>query len=111
MNLAPPLPLHESTSPDAVQFFDQANFLVVKLTDYCNLRCKYCHQDALNGKPVLIPMETFKNAVRMILKPSKAPKVFVQFHGGEPLLCPDEFFGTDVAGSRHHHQLQPRWPS
>lgn len=97
MNLASPTPLHDSLSTDAVQFFEQANFLVVKLTDYCNLRCKYCHQDALNGKPVLIPMETYKNAVRMILKPSKAPKVFVQFHGGEPLLCSDEFFKEAVA--------------
>ena len=84
--------MHETSTPESSGFFEQANFLVVKLTDYCNLACKYCHQDALNGKPVLMPMETFKNAVRMILKPSKAPKVYVQFHGGEPLLMPDEFF-------------------
>jgi len=97
MNLTPPLALHELQSPEGKTFFEMANFLVVKLTDYCNLRCKYCHQDALNGKPILIPMETYKNAVRLVLKPSKAPKVYVQFHGGEPLLCPDEFFREAVA--------------
>ena len=98
MNLTVPEPMHtcEPTS-EAVQFFSQANFLVVKLTDYCNLRCKYCHQDALNGKPIIIPMETFKNAVRLILKPSEAPEVWVQFHGGEPLLVSEEFMREAVA--------------
>ncbi len=97
MNLAAPEAIHQEPSGEASNFFEQANFLVVKMTDYCNLRCKYCHQDALNGKPILIPMETYKNAVRLILKPSKSPKVNVQFHGGEPLLCPDEFFREAVA--------------
>src|SRR5580698_7919645 len=97
MNLATPLPFHEAPNETGESFFWSANFLVLKLTDYCNLRCKYCHQDALNGKPVLMPMETYKNAIRLILKPSGAPIIYVQFHGGEPLLCPDEFFEEAVA--------------
>lgn len=100
MTILPPEPMHETLSPEALDFFGGANFIVLKLTDYCNLKCKYCHQDALVGKPVLMPMETYKNAIRLILKPSHAPKVYVQFHGGEPLLCPDEFFREAVAFAR-----------
>lgn len=100
MDLTPPQPLHHQATSEARDFFGQSNFLVCKLTDYCNLRCKYCHQDALNGKAVLMPIETFKNAVRLILKPSGAPIVNVQFHGGEPLLQPDEFFEEAVAFAR-----------
>jgi uncharacterized protein len=97
MSPTPPDPRHEQPGETARELFAQANFLVVKLTDYCNLRCTYCHQDALNGPPILMPMETFKNAVRLILGPSRAPVVYVQFHGGEPLLCPDDYFREAVA--------------
>lgn len=100
MDLTVPLALHRAPSPEAREFFQSANFLVLKLTDYCNLKCKYCHQDALVGKPVLMPIETYKNAVRLILQPSRAPVVNVQFHGGEPLLCPDDFFREAVAYAR-----------
>ena len=95
-HLTPPPAMHEAFNEHQVEFFGGANFLVAKLTDYCNLKCTYCHQDALTGKPILMPMETFKNAVRMILFPSQTQKVFVQFHGGEPLLAPDEFFREAV---------------
>jgi len=98
MDLTPPQPMHtDDPTAQADEFFSNANFLVSKMTDYCNLACTYCHQDALTGKPVLMPTETFKNAVRLILKPSTAPVVYVQFHGGEPLLMPDEFFYEVVA--------------
>lgn len=100
MYLTSPPPMHETLTSEATEFFGHANFLVAKLTEYCNLRCKYCHQDALTGKPQLMPFETFKNAVRLILKPSRAPIVYVQFHGGEPLLCPDDFFREATAFAR-----------
>lgn len=47
-----------------------------------------------------MPMETFKNGVRLILGASSAPAVSVQFHGGEPLLASDEFFREAVAFCR-----------
>lgn len=99
-HIVPPSPMHTEVTPAAQDFFGASNFLVAKLTDYCNLKCTYCHQDALTGKPILMPMETFKNAVRLVLIPSKAPRVNVQFHGGEPLLAPDEFFREAVAFCR-----------
>lgn len=108
MNLAVPSKMHLDSSTVAHSFFERANFLVVKTTDYCNLRCKYCHQDALNGKPILMPMETLKNAIRLILKPSIAPIVNIQFHGGEPLLCPDEFFREAVAFAKEELERPDR---
>jgi uncharacterized protein len=108
MNLTIPEALHHEPTTQARDFFGHANFLVLKLTDYCNLRCKYCHQDALNGKAVLMPIETLKNAVRLILKPSVAPVVNVQFHGGEPLLQPDEFFREAVAFCREELETPTR---
>ncbi|MBI4403783.1 MAG: radical SAM protein [Deltaproteobacteria bacterium] len=100
MELKVPIPAHDTSSDCARLFFAKANFLVLKLTDYCNLRCRYCHQDALNGEPVLMPMETLRNAVKLILAPSIAPTVYVQFHGGEPLLCSDDFFREVVSWAK-----------
>lgn len=103
MSLPIPTTLHDSApSQPAVEFFDQASFLVIKITDYCNLKCTYCHQDALTGKPILIPVETVKNAIRLILGSSQSPKVTIQFHGGEPLLAPDSFFKEVVAYSKDY---------
>jgi len=99
-HLTVPEAVNLEPSPEALEFFEGANFLVAKLTDYCNLKCTYCHQDALTGKPILMPIETFKNAVRTVLFPSKVPRVSVQFHGGEPLLASDEFFREAVAFCR-----------
>ncbi|MEZ4741659.1 MAG: radical SAM protein [Bdellovibrionota bacterium] len=97
--------LHDNLSKEAREFFSKANFLVIKLTDYCNLRCTYCHQDALNGKAVLMSLDTFKNAVRLMLSNTTAKQVNIQFHGGEPLLQPDEFFYDAVPWARA--ELEP----
>lgn len=102
-HIEPPPPMHAAEpSAEAKVFFGEANFLVAKLTDYCNLKCTYCHQDALTGKPILMPIETFKNAVRLILGSSRMPRVSVQFHGGEPLLASDDFFREAVAFCREY---------
>lgn len=105
-HLTPPAPMHLETTPEAAEFFSEANFLVAKLTDYCNLKCTYCHQDALTGKPILMPMETFKNAVRLVLGSSSAPVAFVQFHGGEPLLVSDDFLKEAVAFCREELEVK-----
>lgn len=97
-----------SQSDEAKNFFQESNFLVLKVTDYCNLRCKYCHQDSLTGKPILMAMETVKNAVQLILESSRASIVYIEFHGGEPLLASDAFFYDAVEFSRRTLETKQR---
>ena len=61
-------------------------FLILSLTDGCNLRCKYCYAGAKEMKNVL-PLSLAKQALDLAAKDNERFKV--QFSGGEPLLVFD----------------------
>jgi sulfatase maturation enzyme AslB (radical SAM superfamily) len=60
--------------------------LTLALTGECNLRCRYCYQNAKSG--VRMPWTALKAAVDRVLE-STSPRVDVIFAGGEPLLAFD----------------------
>ena len=57
-------------------------FLILKITNNCNLRCIYCYREG-DGKKDM-EFKTAKNAIDYILKRDNRLKI--QFTGGEPLL-------------------------
>ncbi|XRO74906.1 radical SAM protein [Methanocaldococcus sp. 28A] len=57
-------------------------YLILKITNRCNLNCIYCYSSNKSNKDM--DFETAKNAVDYILKIDD--KVKIQFTGGEPLL-------------------------
>ncbi|XRP96544.1 radical SAM protein [Methanocaldococcus sp. 16A] len=57
-------------------------YLILKITNRCNLNCIYCYASNKNNKDM--DFETAKNAVDYILKIDD--KLKIQFTGGEPLL-------------------------
>jgi len=57
-------------------------FLILKITNNCNLRCIYCYREGNNKKEM--EFKTAKNAIDYILKRDNRLKI--QFTGGEPLL-------------------------
>ncbi len=72
------------------------SFLELKLTNTCNLDCKYCYEkpDLVYGKDVYIM--DYKTAKKKILdyynkfcKPYNLPFANVEFFGGEPMLAKD----------------------
>jgi uncharacterized protein len=63
----------------------QTKLLILRLTDRCNLACRYCYA-ACNGSPGAdMSLNTAKAAIALFAQPGD--KLKIQFTGGEPLLC------------------------
>src|SRR5947209_835461 len=78
-------------------FFQRISYVTLKLTNGCNLHCSYCNVEALTPQTPRMSMERFRQVARLLLVHSQSPSVGLEFHGGEPLLLPDEWFEEAVA--------------
>lgn len=69
-----------------VEKANSLNFLVLYVTNSCNLACKYCFAaKSSTMKPLNMPLGTAHRAVDFLFK-TPASKVAIRFFGGEPLL-------------------------
>jgi uncharacterized protein len=82
------------------EFFQRIGYVTLKLTNGCNLHCSYCNVEALTPQTPRMSLERFKRVARLLLANSRQPRVGLEFHGGEPLLLPDEWFEEAVAYAR-----------
>src|SRR6185369_12867877 len=82
------------------QFFRRIGYVTLKLTRGCNLHCSYCNVEALTPKTPKMSLERFQQVARLLVAHSTRPHVGLEFHGGEPLLLPDEWFEEAVAYGR-----------
>lgn len=81
-------------------FFHQIGYVTLKLTSGCNLHCAYCNVEALTARTPRMSLERYKRVADLLLTHSKQSHVGLEFHGGEPLLLPDEWFEEAVAYGR-----------
>ena len=77
-------------------FFQRIGYVTLKLTNGCNLACAYCNVEAVTPQTPKMSLQTFKLAARYLLENSASRKVGLEFHGGEPMLLPDEWFEEAV---------------
>jgi uncharacterized protein len=95
-------------------FFQRIGYVTLKLTTGCNLHCSYCNVEALTPKTPRMSLERFKQVARLLLVNSRQPQpVGLEFHGGEPLLLPDEWFEEAIAYARslaREHQKAVEFP-
>lgn len=82
------------------RFFEQINNITLKLTPGCNLKCAYCNVEAAGPKTPKMAIERFKQIADLIIRNSTSHFVGLEFHGGEPLLLPDEWFEEAVTYAR-----------
>ncbi len=82
------------------EFFRRIGYVTLKLTRGCNLHCAYCNVEALTPRTPKMSLERFRQAATLLLENSTSPHVGLEFHGGEPLLLPDEWFEEAVAYAR-----------
>lgn len=71
--------------------------IIVKASDYCNLRCDYCYQKERNtNKVVHIDQKLVKKTILDYFSyaetHSKNNILYMVWHGGEPLICGLEFY-------------------
>lgn len=78
------------------EFFEKINNITLKVTPGCNLKCVYCNVEAATPKTPKMDIATFKQICDLAIENSKSPFVGLEFHGGEPLLLPDEWFAEAV---------------
>lgn len=86
---------HSWVAPE--EFFRNIRYVTIKVTNGCNLKCSYCNVDADVPSTPRISMETYKRIADLLIKNSVHEEVGLEFHGGEPLIMPDEFFQEAVA--------------
>jgi uncharacterized protein len=82
------------------EFFRRIGYVTLKLTNGCNLRCAYCNVEAVTPRTPRMSLDRFRQVARLLLANSRHPRVGLEFHGGEPLLLPDEWFTEAVAYAR-----------
>lgn len=63
--------------------------LIIKVTNGCNLRCKYCYNSAKQFKHELISLDKIEKMFEIV---SSYDRVDVIFHGGEPMLANRDFY-------------------
>ncbi len=73
----------DSASPCAMAAIEDLQLLTVILTAQCNLRCRYCFQDAKRARS--LSWDNLRAALDLVVG-SRQPVVHVLFTGGEPLL-------------------------
>lgn len=77
--------------------------VVLKLSKLCNLRCTYCYEFdelSLRDRMPLSGLEHFFESFAAWWKPSRGKQVTFVFHGGEPLLLPEEYLRAVIAAQR-----------
>lgn len=67
--------------------------VIVKSTNDCNLKCKYCYASDSSEKGVMTE-ETLENLITKTLDTSNM--IHYIWHGGEPLLAGKEFYEAVV---------------
>ncbi len=76
------------------------NMIVLKVTKDCNLRCEYCYiKNKDNFKGQIMKFDVFKKIINKITKDRILQEIedtefSLVFHGGEPLMMPDNLFAN-----------------
>src|SRR5437868_14435524 len=90
-------------------FFRRISYVTLKVTNGCNLHCAYCNVEALTPQTPRMSLERFKQVAELLIVHSRQPSLTLEFHGGEPLLLPDEWYAEALAYAqglaRRHNRL------
>lgn len=83
--------------------------ILVKPTDACNMRCKYCFHEKSGYNQGLMSSEIFDKMLFLLEK--EYDSVNIVWHGGEPLLAPLHFYEyaykkCEQSGLKMHFSLQ-----
>lgn len=80
--------------------FRHVRHAIFQTTRACNLSCSYCYANSAPMAGHRMSAETFRKGVDLLLAPSISDQVTIQFHGGEPLLLPEEWYDEAVSYAR-----------
>lgn len=79
-----------------VTWFKNVTFIIVKVTNRCNINCPYCYERAnVQGKDM--SLKAFSRLARAVLTSTNASRVKFLFHGGEPTLLSTEWYQSSLS--------------
>ncbi len=64
--------------------------VILKVTNKCNLRCKYCYNSTTGYGDKVLPLEYFEKLLNLLV--AKYDTIQLMWHGGEPLCAGLEYF-------------------
>ena len=64
--------------------------VIVKPTDACNLRCKYCYNSSSHYSNEILSLERFAKLLKLLS--ASCDCISLIWHGGEPMMCGLEYF-------------------
>ncbi len=64
--------------------------LILKVTDQCNLRCKYCYNSNTGYKNDILPLKYFEKLLDLLC--DEYDSINVIWHGGEPMSAGIEYY-------------------
>lgn len=64
--------------------------VILKVTDACNLRCKYCYNSEKGYKKNCVSLENFEKLLTLLLE--RYNLIHIIWHGGEPLTAGLDYF-------------------
>ncbi|MBQ2727566.1 MAG: radical SAM protein [Clostridia bacterium] len=64
--------------------------VIIKVTDGCNLRCKYCYNSESCYTSEILPLERFEKLLTLLS--DSFDSIALVWHGGEPMTCGLEYF-------------------
>jgi uncharacterized protein len=73
----------------------QTRLAVVKLTNRCNIRCKYCYEAIVNQGTDMSPA-IFERMLEAILSSTSEATLLLVLHGGEPTILSEEWFEANL---------------
>lgn len=72
--------------------------VILKVTDACNLRCKYCYNSQREYAKNCLPLEQFEKLLNVLLTGYNL--IHIIWHGGEPLCAGMDYFRKAMALER-----------
>ena len=72
---------------------------VIKITNRCNIRCKYCYEEIV-AKGTDMSSEVFQRTVRAMLSSTSSDSFLVILHGGEPTILTEAWFEQNLSRVR-----------
>lgn len=77
--------------------------VIIKTTNDCNLRCKYCYNSESWQKKERLDIQTFKKLIDLLSKDFR--EICLVWHGGEPTVLGLDFFKQAVEVENSAHQV------
>ncbi len=84
------------------KIMDRIN-VIIKTTNDCNLRCKYCYNSESWHKKESLPIEKFERLISILAKDFR--EICLVWHGGEPTILGLEYFKKVVEIENAAHQV------